>query len=396
MKATRSIPRRRAGLALLAATVLALTAAACGGSATGGDGNGGGSDATATDAATNVANVTTPIDGTADDLIDIADVCGDKEMTIALADGFGGNSWRRITRAEFEAEAKKCPSITKTLYTDAQGDTQKAIADINSLVAQGADAIITFPDAAEALLPAIKKATQAGVVVVTYVSQVGGKPGVDYTAQVGEDVVAEGETYAEWMLKALHGKGNIIFLGGQPGNTYSEQIFEGIKNVVAKNPDLKLLENDVVDTNWDPAQTQKVVAGLLTKHHDIDGIISDYGGGSVGGIRAFVAAKRPLVPWAANDANEFACMWQKYSKTEPGFQIATVTSRNWMSRVALRRAVAALQGKPDPEPTNITLPLFEDSIAGGDMAPKCDESLPPDAILSSQLTPDELKNLFSK
>ena len=375
---------------LLAVVALATTAAACGG----GSATGGGGSAASGGKTESVANVTSPIAGTTDQLVDIKQFCGKQDMTIALADGFGGNSWRRITRAEFDAEAKKCPNITKTLYTDAQGDPQKAISDFNGLVAQGVDAIITFPDAAKALLPAVKKATAAGVVVVPYIAEVGGKPGVDYTAQIGEDVVAEGEAYTEWLAKALDGKGNIVFLGGIPGNSYSDAVFEGVRKVVAANPGLKLLSDEVVDTDWDPGQTQKVVAGLLTKYKQIDGIVSDYGGGSVGGIRAFIAAKRPLVPWAANDANEFSCLWQKYHDAEPGFQIGTVSSRNWMSRVALRRAVAAVQGVPISEPTKIKLPLFEDSIAGGDLAPKCDPNLPPDAILSSQLSKPELAGVF--
>src|SRR6266566_2618666 len=63
--------------------------------------------------------------------------CGSKKVTVALADGFGDNNWRRITRAEAKAEAALCPSVTRYLYTDGQGNTQKAISDIQGLVAQG-------------------------------------------------------------------------------------------------------------------------------------------------------------------------------------------------------------------------------------------------------------------
>ena len=39
--------------------------------------------------------------------------CGDKQATLALADGFGDNNWRRITTAEAKDEAAKCPSVKK-------------------------------------------------------------------------------------------------------------------------------------------------------------------------------------------------------------------------------------------------------------------------------------------
>jgi ribose transport system substrate-binding protein len=296
---------------------------------------------------------------------DITKLCGTQKIKVGLADGFGGNSWRKITRAELESEAKKCPNIV----------------------------LVIFPDSAQALLPVIKEATAQGVKVVMNVGVVGGVAGKDYVANVGEDVKAEGRTTGAWIAKALKGKGNIIMLGGTPGNSYSALVDAGVREVLKKYPGIKELEGPV-PTNWDVGNTQKVVAGLLAKYPKIDGIVSDYGGGSVGGIRAFVAAKRPLVPWAANDDNQFSCTYKQYKKTNPNFQIATVSSRNWTSRLALRVGLAALNGVKDTEPQTVTLTLFEDSIAGGKLAPQCVPSLPPDAIISSHLTIGELKKLF--
>jgi ribose transport system substrate-binding protein len=152
-----------------------------------------------------------------------------------------------------------------------------------------------------------------------------------------------------------------------------------------------------VVTNWEPGKTQEVVAGLLTQYPSIDGIVSDYGGGSVGGIRAFQAAGKLIPPWSANDSNEFACDWVKRDAKETKYQIGTVSSRNWISRVALRRALADYNKIQNPEPQIIKLGLSEDSTSSDPaLAPKCDESLPPDAILSSQLSTDQLKALFGQ
>jgi ribose transport system substrate-binding protein len=333
------------------------------------------------------------VTGTTADLIDISEVCGDEEISVGMSDLFGGNSWRKITRAEFEDEAAKCPNITKTFYADAQNNPQKQISDLNSLVAQGVDVIIVN-DLGPSALPTLKKATAAGVTVVPYIANPGGTPGTDYAAFVSEDVVAYGAALANWEVEALGGEGNVLVLGGLAGNSYSQAVYDAAKTAL-EDAGMTLLNTDgYIVTNWDPGETQKVVAGLLTKYPQIDGIISDYGGGSVGGIRAFEAAGRPLPVWSANDSNEFACLYEQYSPTQPTFQIATVSSRNWMSRVALRHGVAIAQGLEDPEPTVLSLPLFEDSTQGGDLAPHCDDSLPSDAILSSQLSPDQLADLF--
>jgi hypothetical protein len=51
----------------------------------------------------------------------------------------------------------------------------------------------------------------------------------------------------------------------------------------------------------------------------------------------------------------------------------------------VRKAIAAVNGIPDAEKSIISLPLFEDSAAGGDQSPHCDGGRPPDAYLSNEL-----------
>ena len=94
--------------------------------------------------------------------------CGPKKIKLGLTDGFGGNSWRLVTTASARDEAKKCPSVTSLDYADGQGNTQKAISDIQGMVAKGVDALVVFPDAGKAILPALRSAYKAGVVTVPY------------------------------------------------------------------------------------------------------------------------------------------------------------------------------------------------------------------------------------
>ena len=156
--------KRRTTFSLLAVTVatgLALVGCSSGGAAT-------------TDAA--------PSAGTA--AAGSPSWCGPKKITLGLLDGFGGNSWRLVTTAAGADEVKKCSSVTKYEYADGQGDTQKAIADIQGMVAKGVNALVVFPDAGQAMLPALRSAHKAGVVTVPYRVNPGGKDGVDYDAWI--------------------------------------------------------------------------------------------------------------------------------------------------------------------------------------------------------------------
>ena len=102
------------------------------------------------------------------------DWCGTKKITLAQLDGFGGNSWRLVTTASGEDEVKKCASVTSYKYANGNGDTQKSISDIQAFTAKGVDAMVVFADAGQAMLPAIRSAYNAGLVVVPYRVEVGG------------------------------------------------------------------------------------------------------------------------------------------------------------------------------------------------------------------------------
>ncbi len=371
-------------VALAAAGALVLAACSTGG--------GSGTDTTAAPA--NEVGIS----GVQGDIVDISEFCGDQPIKVAFADGFGGNSWRKTTRAIFEAEAAKCPNITDIIYTDAQADTQKAISDINSLVAQGVNIIVSFTDGGEALLPTIRKATEAGVKFVPIIACPGGEPGVDYVDCVSENVDTYGYGLAKWTIDQMGGEGNLLMTGGQAGNPYSQAVYDGVKRAVAENPGIVLLNEQLgdtfVDTGWEPGKTKQVMAGLITQFGQIDGIVADYGGGSVGGIEAFVDAGKPLPVWSANDSNQFACLWYQYKDTQPTFQIATMSSRNWVSIPALHKGLAAFNGLPNSEPSIYNLEIIEDST-NPDMMPVCEKDLPNDAINSSGLTVEQQLELFS-
>ena len=59
------------------------------------------------------------------------------EITVAYADGFGENVWRRVTAMEYIQQALTYPEVGRILYTSARGDAAQAISDLRSFIAQG-------------------------------------------------------------------------------------------------------------------------------------------------------------------------------------------------------------------------------------------------------------------
>jgi ribose transport system substrate-binding protein len=136
-----------------------------------------------------------------------------------LLDGYGGNSWRQVTTASGKEEALKCPSIAKYEYADGQGDTQKSISDIKAMAAKGIDALVVFPDAGPAMLPAITSVYKSGKVIVPYRVEAGGKPGANYTKFIGTDFKNDGKNWGNWIKSVLPNGGNLLFLSGPAGNS---------------------------------------------------------------------------------------------------------------------------------------------------------------------------------
>src|SRR5690242_9395140 len=47
--------------------------------------------------------------------------CGPQQASIALADGFGDNTWRELTRYSAVTVAAQCPSVTQYSYANGEG-----------------------------------------------------------------------------------------------------------------------------------------------------------------------------------------------------------------------------------------------------------------------------------
>ncbi len=332
--------------------------------------------------------------GGIEDMKDMKAYCGTKKIKVAYSDGWGGNYWRKITRREFEEEAAKCPNITEARYTDGEFKAEKQIADIRGLIAQKFDVIIVFADTGVAQLKVMRQAYKAGIAVVPYSTGDApfGKMGTDYLTRVTETQIGVGRMSAEWMVKTLGGKGNVIVHGGTAGNPMSMAQAVGWREVFAKHPGIKVLEGPVA-TNWDPALAQKVTAAAIAKYPKIDGFMAE----TTGPIRAFVAAGKPIPAWAGQDLNELSCLWQDLHGANPTFKMATVSAHTWLARLALRKGVAAVQGIDNTEPSLIDLPYSEDSTSSDPaLKVKCDKSLPATAIPSSMVSKQGMRDILGK
>jgi ribose transport system substrate-binding protein len=313
--------------------------------------------------------------------------CGPKQATLALLDGYGGNSWRQVTTASGKQTAELCPSITKYEYADGQGDTQKSISDIKSMAAKGVDALVVFGDAGPAVLPAITSVFKAGKVIVPYRVNVGGKEGENYSKFIGSSFINDGENWGNWIKSVLPKGGNVLFLSGPAGNSQGLDELKGLKNVLG--PEYVFVNPEpFAVTNWDPALTQKVLTAEIAKNDKIDVIVSDFGPSLVGALPLFEKQGKSIPALATSDGNSLGCFWTENKDKNPDFKLFTVATGNDNVRLAVQWAVALATGGELPKDEIFKAPVFEDSVSGQPNAVTCRKDLPGAIYLSSEL-PDE-------
>ena len=324
---------------------------------------------------------------------DIGTMCGTKPIIFGLSDGYGASTWRKIVLEELKDELSHCTNVQRFIYSNANGDPQKANSDINSMIAQGVNVLIVDPDFGPSQIPSMRAAMKAGVTVVAYPASLPGKVGRDYSANITYNTGEIGKTWADWLSGTIK-KGKVIFLGGTAGVTSSQSFFTGFKDGLKSHPDLELLSDQYVVTNWNPVDAKKAAVGLIAKYGKIDGIATDYGVTALAVVEAFQEANLP-VPAVATIAstNEVNCHYladKKAGKAYPYFTLDGTTSI--AIRVAARRAVSDFEGTSNDEPQDAMPMVYADSEKGLD--PKCDPSAPLDADLSSSLPAEKLKAAF--
>ncbi len=315
---------------------------------------------------------------------------GHGDVTVALADGFGENVWRQVTKMEFIVEALTYPNVKKIIYTSGRNDPTKSISDLRSLIAQKVNVIVVFADAGTALLPTIKEASAAGITVVLHNgTYVGGEAGKDYLTTVAENLCNLGTGFVQAIADNSGSKNPaVVELGGTPGNGLSSTWQKCSDAELAKHANMKLIGK--ADTNWTQEGTFQAMSGFLAQNDNVDGVAYEYADGFRGGLRAYQeAGKTPkLVLALRTDEQGVFCDWEKLN--DPDFKIFFAAGMNFQSGIALTAGMMKLAGKDVPAVVDV--PFRMRQVTKG----MCNHDLPEDASVSTRLDNDMLKAMFPK
>ena len=268
---------------------------------------------------------------------------------IALANGFIGNTWRiqMVQTAKAYAEQPDVKAKLKEFKVVSTGDDVAAqIAAVDNFINSGYDAVVVNSQNPTAFKPVIKRAKAAGVVLVAFDNTLD----TDEAINVNVNQKGLGELWGDWLVKNIPaGKGKLLEVRGVTGTSVDRDRHDGIQEVLKKSGgDWETVE---VVGRWDDGTAQKVVADAIAVHKKFDGVSVQ--GGSTGTVRAMIDAGHPFVPVGGETENGFRKLCAEHSAE--GLKCTSAGSGPAQVAVAIKTAIAALEG--DVVPQSIALPL---------------------------------------
>jgi ribose transport system substrate-binding protein len=194
----------------------------------------------------------------------------------------GINYWAQKAIADWKAKDK---NVEFTLVT--ADSAAKQVNDIEDLMVKGIDALVVLAYDSAPLTPVVKKAYDKGIYVVSV------DRGLTEQAQevyIAGDNPGLGRVSAEWLGKALGGKGDIVVLEGIPCVINSERV-DTFKDTLAKQyPNVKILDSQ--PANWDTQKGLEIMTNYLQKYKKIDAVWAQDDDVLVGVLQAYKESGR--------------------------------------------------------------------------------------------------------
>ncbi|WP_375258775.1 sugar ABC transporter substrate-binding protein [Citreimonas sp.] len=245
-------------------------------------------------------------------------------------------------------DAAEGNDAVEAVVLDAGGDVARQIAQMEDLIQQEVDAIIIWPTNGEAVIPAVRKAHQAGIPVIVTNSNIA-EAGFDFAASFsGPDNVTQGARAAEIMCDRFTAQGiadeaRVVEITGQPGYTTAIERSEGFQNRLPEVcPNVTLVESQPGD--WNREKSQQVMEAFLVKYDDIDGVYAGDDNMGVGALNAAKAAGREGITFVG--ATNFAV---GYEAMEAGDYWGSIyQSPVDDAEAALQTAIDVLNGQDVP------------------------------------------------
>ena len=227
---------------------------------------------------------------------------------------------------------------------DAQSSSSKQLADIESLIAQGVDALIVLGQDTAAVVPAVQAAADEGIPVISY-DRLIEDPRAFY---ITFDNVEVGRMQARAVLAAAP-EGNYVMIKGSPTDPNADFLRGGQQEILQEAIDSGAITivGEAYTDQWLPANAQRNMEQILTENNnEVDAVVASNDGTAGGAVAALTAQGMQGIPVSGQDGDHAAL-----NRIAAGTQTVSVwKDARELGRVAAETAVALAS---DTDPTTL-------------------------------------------
>lgn len=228
--------------------------------------------------------------------------------TSAFAEMTVGVSWSNFQEERWktdEAAIKAALEAAGATYVsaDAQSSSAKQLSDIESLMAQGVNALIILAQDTQAIVPAVQAAADEGIPVIAY-DRLIEDPRAFYLTF---DNVEVGRMQARAVLAAAP-KGNYVMIKGSATDPNADFLRGGQQEVLQAAIDAGdiTIVGEAYTDGWLPANAQRNMEQILTaQDNKVDAVVAS-NDGTAGGAVAALSAQGMVVPVSGQDGDHAA------------------------------------------------------------------------------------------
>lgn len=253
------------------------------------------------------------------------------------------------------ARAKELNPNVKVTSVSADYDLSKQFSQIDNFISSKVDLILINAVDPSAMASAIKKARDAGIVVVAVDVDA---QGVNATVQT--DNVEAGKLACQYLVDKLSGKGNVIIQNGPQVTAVTDRV-KGCKAALAAAPDIKVLSDDQ-DGKGSREGGLNVMQGYLTRFPKIDGLFAINDPQAIGSDLAAKQLKRSgIIITSVDGAPDI----ENALKTETQIQASSSQDPWAMAQTAVNVGNDILNDKAPAEAVTLLTPklITRDNVA---------------------------------
>jgi inositol transport system substrate-binding protein len=210
------------------------------------------------------------------------------DMKIGVSMSQFDDTWLTYLRESMDTKAKSYPDGVKLQFEDARSDVVRQLSQVESFISQKVDAIVVNPVDTAATKKITESAVKAGIPLV-YVNR---RPD-DLNLPQGVVTVASndleaGQMQMQYLADKMGGKGDIVILLGDLANNSTTNRTKGVKEVLAKYPNIKVEQEQT--GIWLRDRGMTLVNDWLTQGRKFDAVVSNNDEMAIGAAMALQQA----------------------------------------------------------------------------------------------------------